>query len=145
MIPKDSRYKIDFNKKVLVYRNLHKNCWSVKQGGLVKAHALELNLYGCSMKVSRAGQQRVRREKRKNVHAGINGYLEPYHLGLSHEAGLGDEVRTLQRAWEGLPNSQMREVTYNPYKHNSFVHVDDGTPRWFGSFARFFEDQVFIA
>ena len=68
MIPKDSRYKIDFNKKVLVYRNLHKNCWSIKQDGLVKAHALELQLYSATIKVSRKGQERVRKEKRKNVH-----------------------------------------------------------------------------
>lgn len=117
----------------------------MKQDGLVKAHALELNLYAPTAKVSRAGQARVRREKRKNVHAGIKGYLEPYHLGLSHEAELNDTVVTFQRAWEGLPNSQMREITYNPYKHNSFVHKDDGTPRWFGSFVRFLENQVFIA
>ena len=145
MMKREPRYNIDFNKKVYVYKNLHKNCWSVKQGGLVKAHALELNLYACSMKVSQAGQRRVRSEKRKNVHAGIHGYLEPYHLGLSHEAVLNDEVRTFQRAWEGLPNSQMREITYNPYKYDSFVHVDDETPRWFGSFVRLLEDQVFIA
>tara|TARA_Y100000361_G_scaffold38468_1_gene32952 strand:- start:1501 stop:1938 length:438 start_codon:yes stop_codon:yes gene_type:complete len=145
MIKQDSRYKIDFSKKVFVYKNLHKNCWSVKQGGLVKAHALELNLYDCTIKVSRAGQARVRKEKRKNVHAGIKGYLEPYHLGLSYEAELTDEVKTFQRAWEGLPNSQMREITYNPYKYDSFVHMDDRTPRWFGSFARLLDDQVFIA
>ena len=141
----DPRYKLDFNRKVFVYKNLHKNCWSVRQDGLVKAHALELNLYDCTIKVSRAGQARVRKEKRKNVHAGIKGYLEPYHLGLSHEAELTDEVKTFQRAWEGLPNSQMREITYNPYKYDSFVHMDDRTPRWFGCFARLLDDQVFIA
>ncbi|MGI9357913.1 MAG: hypothetical protein ACR2ON_00750 [Paracoccaceae bacterium] len=117
----------------------------MKQSGLVKAHALEVNLYSCTIKVSRSGQERVRREKRKNVHAGIRGYLEPYHFGLSHEAELNDEAKTFQRAWEGLPNSEMREITYNPYKYNSFVHVDDGTPRWFGSFVRLLDDQVFIA
>lgn len=145
MIKRDSRYKINFNKKVFVYKNLHKNCWSVKQSGLVKAHALELNLYDCVLKVSKAGQQRVRNQKCKNVHAGVSGYLEPYHFGLSHEAELNDEARTFQRAWEGLPNSQMREITYNPYKYDSFVHADDQTPRWFGSFVRLLENQVFIA
>ena len=73
MIKQENRYKIDFDKKVYVYKNLHRGCWSVKQGGLVKAHALELNLYDCTIKVSQAGQARVRKEKRKNVHAGIKG------------------------------------------------------------------------
>ena len=142
---KDPRYKLDFNRKVFVYKNLHKNCWSVRQDGLVKAHALELNLYDCTIKVSRAGQARVRKEKRKNVHAGIKGYLEPYHLGLSHCANLNDELRMFQRAWEGLSEENMREITYNPYKYNSFVHKDDETPRWFGSFTRLEEKRVLIA
>ena len=60
----DPRYKLDFNRKVFVYKNLHKNCWSVRQDALVKAHAFELNLYDCTIKVSRAGQARVRKEKR---------------------------------------------------------------------------------
>ncbi len=142
---KEERYKIDFNKKVFVYRNLHKGCWSVKQNGLVKAHGLELNLYSCAVKISKKGQDRVRRDKRKNVHAGIRGYLEPYHLGMSHEVKLSDEVELCQRTWQGFPNSQMREITYNPYKYDSFVHKDDQTPRWFGCFARLEEKRVFIA
>ncbi len=144
-IEKDSRYKLDFSRKVFVYKNLHKNCWSVKQDGLVKMHALEVHLYSCNIKVSRKGRERVRREKRKNVHAGIRGYLEPYHMGLSHCANLNDEARMFQRAWEGLPESQMREITYNPYKYDSFVHVDDETPRWFGNFVRLEEKRVLIA
>lgn len=143
MIKKDSRYKIDFNKKVFVYRNLHKNCWSVRQNGLVKLHALELQLYSCAIKVSRAGQARVRKEKRKNVHAGISGYLEPYCIGIPVD--LDEEVSTLQRVLKDLPNSQMREITYNPYKYDSFVHKDDETPRWFGSTAKLEEKRVLIA
>lgn len=144
-IEKDSRYKLDFGRKVFVYRNLHKNCWSVRQSGLVKCHMLEAHLYMCTIKVNRAGRDRVRREKRKNVHAGISGYLEPYHLGLSHCAELNDEIRMFQRVWEGLPTGQMREITYNPYKYDSFVHKDDETPIWFGAFARLEEKRVLIA
>ena len=143
MIKQDSRYKIDFNKKVFVYRNLHKNCWSVRQGGLVKMHALELQLYSCTIKVSKAGQARVRREKRKNVHAGIHGYLEPYCIGIPVD--LNEEVSMFQRAWKDLPDSQMREITYNPYKYDSFVHKDDETPRWFGNTAKLEEKRVLIA
>lgn len=139
----ESRYDLDYNRKVFVYKNLHKNCWSIKQDGLVKAHALELQLYSATIKVSRTGQARVRKEKRKNVHAGIRGYLEPYHMG--HDVNLNEEMSMFQRVWKDLPNSEMREITYNPYNHNSFVHVDDETPRWFGSFVRFEEKRVLIA
>tara|TARA_B100001094_G_scaffold234374_1_gene229342 strand:- start:11490 stop:11960 length:471 start_codon:yes stop_codon:yes gene_type:complete len=143
MIKQDSRYKIDFNKKVFVYRNLHKNCWSVRQNGLVKLHALELQLYSCAIKVSRVGQARVRKEKRKNVHAGISGFLEPYCTGIFVE--LSKEVSMLQQVWKDLPDSQMREITYNPYKYDSFVHKDDESPRWFGCTAKLEEKRVLIA
>ena len=106
-------------------------------------HALEVQLYSCAIKVSKAGQDRVRREKRKNVHAGIHGYLEPYHTGISVD--LNKEVSMLQQAWKDLPDSQMREITYNPYKYDSFVHKDDETPRWFGNTAKLEEKRVLIA
>ena len=41
----DPRYKIDTTRKVFVYKNLHKDCWSIKQDGLVKAHANDVTLY----------------------------------------------------------------------------------------------------
>ena len=50
-----------------------------------------------------------------------------------------------QRAWKDLPDSQMREITYNPYKYDSFVHKDDETPRWFGNTAKLEEKRVLIA
>ena len=34
----DPRYIIKKNRPVYVYKNLHKDCWSIKQHGLVKAH-----------------------------------------------------------------------------------------------------------
>jgi hypothetical protein len=64
--------------KVFVYFNLHKKVWSVKalegpNKGRVVAHRNALSLYHCTFKVSEAGRQRVIREQRKNVHAGIVG------------------------------------------------------------------------
>ena len=58
---------IDPNKRVRVYRNLHKNCFSVKQDGLVRCHADHVTLEDCKFIVSKAGQERVRDEGRKNV------------------------------------------------------------------------------
>jgi hypothetical protein len=125
----DSRYDLDQERKVFVYKNLHKNCWSIKQDGLVKAHALEVNLYNASFKVSRVGQQRVRKEKRKNVHAGIVGIMQ-------------DDF--YQPVWEDYPEGLMIEVTYNPYKHDSFIEKVSGDPRWFATFVRLKEKSVLV-
>ena len=126
----DKKYDLDFDRKVFVYKNLHKGCWSIKQDGLVKAHATELTLYGCNMKINRKGRERVLREKRKNVHAGIKGYLRDVEL---------------ERVWGDLPEDQFTEITYNPYKHSSFVQTEDSAPRWFAIIAKLEEKRVLIA
>ncbi len=66
---------IDASKRVRVYRNLHKKCVSVKQGGIVRCHATNVVLKDCKFIVSEAGQRRVREEGRKNVHAFVEGYV----------------------------------------------------------------------
>ena len=94
--------------RVFVYYNLHRHLWSIKalegpQKGLVIGHSDTVLLSNAVPKVSEAGRQRVLREKRKNVHAGIVGEL-------------------VHREVEGyFPGS---EVTYNPYKYTSFVYKD---------------------
>ena len=75
--------------------------------GRVIGHADQLMLEGVTFKVSEAGRQRVLREKRKNVHAGVLGYL-------------------VQPPW---PSADLNtEVTYNPYRYESFVLKADETP-----------------
>ena len=94
--------------KVFAYRNLHRQCWSVKalEGplkGRVIYHANDLTLGWCDFKVSQAGRQRVLREQKKNVHAGVVGYLTD--CGEITTDGIDLDV----------------PVTYNPYKYDSFV------------------------
>ena len=94
--------------RVFVYWNLHKNVWSVKalegaQRGRVVGHHKQVLLANATGRVSEAGRQRVLREQRKNVHAGIVGEL--VHTGA-------------EGYFPGLP------VTYNPYKYQSFVYKD---------------------
>ena len=102
--PHDPRYRIDESRSVEVYRNLHRNCYSVKQDGLVKAHADELTLDNCTFHVNASGRERVRKTKRKEVHAWIRGFLSP-NQGLHLLA----------------PHSLDR-VFYNPYRHDTFMH-----------------------
>jgi len=97
----DKRYRIDYTKPVKVYRNLHKGCWSVKQDGLVKAHSDEINLYDCEFLVNEKNRLKVIKEKRKNVHAFVKGYI-----------------------WN-TPLNLIRQASYNPYARNSFYDKGD--------------------
>ncbi len=97
--------------RVFVYFNLHKKCFSIKalegdRKGRVVAHSNTVLLESCKFKVSEAGRQRVLREKRKNVHAGVTG------VWIN-----GDRVES---HYEFL-SMVGRQVTYNPYKYLSFV------------------------
>lgn len=95
--------------KVFVYFNLHKKLWSVKalQGpmkGRVIKHTNEIKLVDCEFKVSEAGRQRVIREQRKNVHAGVVGTMFEHEIPCS------------------LP------VSYNPYRFDKFFNKNTLEP-----------------
>lgn len=88
-----------------IYRNLHKNKFSIRYKGIVQTHAHYLTAYKCEFKVNEAGRQRVLKEKRKNVHAFVS--TESYYLQEGE-----------------LDLSNKREVYYNPYKHDQFILKD---------------------
>ena len=71
-------------------------------------HAHLLSLRDCKFLVGKAGQARVRREGKKNVHAGVSGYL------------LEDPCSVDRMVWNGFYDKQVW-VMYNPYKHETFV------------------------
>ena len=95
---------VDLKKSVQVYRNLHKNCYSVRQGGIVRFHTNVITLKNVTYKVSEAGRQRVIREQRKNVHAVVVGKI-------CHSKEVYQET---------LPLPLCDYATYNPYKCDSF-------------------------
>lgn len=86
--------------RVEVYRNLHKDCFSVKKNGRVVLHVFnneDFNMREVKFAVQPAGRAKVVREKRKNVHAFIRGiYTGP-----------------ILDCWQAT-------VTYNPYKYDHF-------------------------
>lgn len=93
--------------KVQVYRNLHKkgHVYSVRnhQTKLVVDRTSKILLKDVLLKVSEAGRQRVLKEKRKNVHAFLQG----------------------ERC--ELPEIESKcsvVVSYNPYLYSSFVDSD---------------------
>ena len=135
-----------------VYRNLHfkdETVYSVRKEGLVEGHALQVVMDGCTLAVGPKGNQRVRDEMKKNVHAVIRGYIQnaiwypededdlPYLK--EHAEGLesvewgvpvsrNTKISDLDdpRAW--TPMFEWKEVAYNPYKYKTFVTVKDEEP-----------------
>jgi len=90
-------------QKVFVYFNLHKKLFSVRDHitGIVVGHTDMIALENVTFKVSEAGRQRVLREKRKNVHAGVMGIVKDFPCPV---------------AWS--------TAFYNPYKYESFVDIN---------------------
>ena len=104
--------------RVRIYRNLHKGTLSVKDWdrqsdtyGRVIARPNVFMLDYPRFIVSKAGRDRVLREKRKNVHAFVQGH--PY-----------SGKREGRRA---VTEHKGFEVFYNPYKSEWFVDKD-GNP-----------------
>jgi len=100
---------VDLSKPVEVYKNLNHDCFSVRQGGIVRFHTKIVCLKNVTYKVSEAGRQRVLKEKRKNVHAFVVGKI-------CHSDEVSKETLPFTAAW----------VSYNPYKNDSFYVVGDG-------------------
>ncbi len=68
---------IDYTLPVQIYKNLTRKgvCYSVRQNGKVVGHTYELYLKDCKFVVNEAGRQWVIRNKKKIVHAYVEGYV----------------------------------------------------------------------
>ncbi len=99
--------------KVEVYWNLHKKLYSVRRKGKVVAHVPFITLKDVQWVVQPAGNARVRREGKKNVHAFARG---TWLYGNDELQLVNDELRMKDR----------REVTYNPDVHQGFVLRSSG-------------------
>jgi hypothetical protein len=93
-------------ERVMVYYNLHKHTFSIQKAGLVIAHADFVKLRDVEFRVRRGGREKVNLEKKKNVHAFVIGTL----------------VDFCEYPCSELPSEPSGDIiTYNPYKHESFV------------------------
>ena len=100
-------------KKVMVYFNLHKKTFSVSYDNKVIMHADYVKLGDVEFRVRTGGRDRVRSEKQKNVHAFVIGNLLEY----------------CEYPCMDIPISTSTSViTYNPYKHETFVYKEGGEP-----------------
>jgi len=113
------RSYIDPHIKVRVYRNLHNNCFSVKQNGIVRCHADSVTLHDCKFVISKAGQKRVRDEERKNVHAFVEGWV----VDTSKADHVVDGKKSDEEINQG--KSEWKKLFYNPYLCDGFVRDDE--------------------
>jgi hypothetical protein len=97
---------IDKNKRVYVYFNLHRKCFSVRQSNKVVQHANRVCLRDVRYLVGDAGRKQVLKTGTKNVHAGVSGYYVDY----------------VPVPWISF------NVTYNPFIYDSFVDCLDHEP-----------------
>lgn len=96
--------------RVRVYFNLTRKVWSIQsyqpgKGWRLLCHQTHLTLRNANTKVSESGRQRVIRERKKYVHAYIEGEL----------------IRTVPQLHSG------RKLSYNPYTGPHFFWQDDNT------------------
>lgn len=96
--------QINLDKPILVYRNLHKKLYSIKQGNIVVAHAERFCVRDFETKVNLKGREKVLRTKTKNVHAFIKGYYETSGMGTGADR-----------------NDLGVRIEYNPYEYPFFV------------------------
>lgn len=115
--------------RVFVYRNLRKQCFSIKalegpRKGRVIAHRHFVDLTDVTFKVSEAGRQRVLKTGQKNVHAGLVGEWD-----------------------DSLPARPLveaaQEVRYNPRESGEF-RFKDGTPIKATKRAKLFAGQCIL-
>jgi hypothetical protein len=93
----------ELGETVHVYRNLNKQCWSVRVRGIVIAHVQEIALEACTFHVSESARQRVIAKRRREVHAYVKGKV------------------LLATIAEG------RKVSYRPFQCGHFF-TPEGTP-----------------
>lgn len=101
---------------VKVYRNLHKNCYSIMQNGKVVGYQKEVFLKFCELTVSQKGRARVLATGHKNVHAFVKGYL----LDTRLDSNDWNRVYYNPRKYEDWTNDSGNIVTWA-----LFVHLND--------------------
>lgn len=108
MIPLKNR-TLTAGQRVQVYYNLHKGGYSIKDKatGLVVGYAQNVLLTHCKFRVQQGGRRKTIQEKRKRVHAYIEG--------------------DYQVADTTIDTRIMDKIIYNPYTTEQFTDVSDGS------------------
>ncbi len=102
--------------QVKCYWNSHDQCYSIQHKGKVIGYSRNLILKDCGSHINEGGRQRVLREKKKDVHAYLTGYLNVKdHLIIADKPWIAASLRA-----EELKAISPLQIRYNPYKHSNF-------------------------
>tara|TARA_A100001391_G_scaffold134159_1_gene93093 strand:+ start:390 stop:668 length:279 start_codon:yes stop_codon:yes gene_type:complete len=88
--------------------------------------------------VSKAGQKRVRDEKKKNVHAFVEGYV----CATRKADKIVDGAKSDAEMDAG--KSDWKKAYYNPYTCDTFINQYDGSPLETSTFADLYVDPTAI-
>ena len=101
--------------RVRAYYNLHRKCFSVQdyKTGLVVEHTDSLFFTNAMFVVRKSGNEKVKREGRKNVHAFVNGIRSKLKQGM-------------------MPEFASHKVRYDPHTMDYFHYerIVNGKPEW---------------
>ena len=101
--------------RIRAYYNLHKKCFSVQdyKTGKVVEHTDSLYLSNALFVVRKSGNERVKKEKKKNVHAFVNGIRSKLKQGM-------------------MPEFASYKVRYDPYTMDYFHYrrIVNGNAEW---------------
>ena len=101
--------------RIRAYYNLHKKCFSVQdyKTGLVIEHTYQLFVTNAMFVVRKSGNERVKQEGKKNVHAFVNGIRTKYRQGV-------------------MPDFASHKVRYDPYTMDYFHYerIVNGQSEW---------------
>lgn len=114
--------------RLMAYRNLNRKgvVWSLKslRTGLVIGYSKNIVFKDVELYVSQAGRLRAVKEQKRNVHAGVRG------LRTSIKKDLNNNLKWVK-------------VTYNPFKHESFVKMN-GEQIFKAKYAKLTSQGLFI-
>jgi hypothetical protein len=75
MIAPFKKRRVNYRKPVEVYRNLLRDSYSVRQGGLVVGHTKAIMICDATFVVNAAGHKRYKDSGVRNVHAWVRGTI----------------------------------------------------------------------
>ncbi len=121
--------------RVRVYKNLHKDTFSIKDWesksatyNKVVGYSQNIALTNATFIVSQKGRERVLQEQTKNVHAYVQGDYLPFESEWLYWADL-------DLNWE--------QVSYNPYKSDTFFTLKGNQPITSSAKVLIFQNKLF--
>jgi len=121
--------------RVRVYKNLHKDTFSIKDWesksatyNKVVGYSQNIALTNATFIVSQKGRERVLQEQSKNVHAYVQGDYLPFESEWLY--------------WTNL-NLNWEQVSYNPYKSDTFFTLKGNQPITLSAKVLIFQNKLF--